>query len=137
MHPNRGINAGDACTQSHHGPGFFQVTPGLEKLRDPGGCRTDNDGIAVITIALRIDVAVRINHACSLCPASWAVSIARLASAEGYGMIGPQIAATLTHTKEHTSCRDMLLSAPSQPSAVRSARRCAPRRKNRMPSSPR
>ncbi len=40
-------------------------------------------------------------------------------------MIVPQIVATLTHTKEQTSCRDMLLSEPSQPSAVRSARRCA------------
>jgi hypothetical protein len=81
MHPDRSIDAGDACTQGHYGPGFFQVTPDLEELRDPGGCRTGNDGIAVILIALRIDVAVRINHACSLYQSPWAVSIACLASA--------------------------------------------------------
>src|SRR4029434_10573404 len=100
MHPDRGIDAGDACTQGHYGLGFFQVTPDLEELRDPSRCRTGNDGIAIITIALRVDVAVWINDACSLYPSPWAGSIARLASAEGYGMIGPHIAATLTHLKE-------------------------------------
>ena len=81
MHPDRGIDARDARTQGHHGPGFFQITPDLEKLGDPGGRRTSNDGITVITIALRVDVAMRINHACSLPQSLWAVSIARLASA--------------------------------------------------------
>ena len=66
MHPDCGIDAGDVCAQGHHGPRFFQVAPDLEKLGNSGGCRTGNDGIAVITIALRVDVAVRINHACSL-----------------------------------------------------------------------
>src|SRR5262252_4940105 len=100
MHPNRSVEVGDARTQGHHSAGFFQITPDLEKLGHSCGRRTGNDGIAVITIALRVDVAVRINHACSLCQFSWAGSIARLASAWGYGMIGPHIAATLTHTKE-------------------------------------
>src|SRR5262245_21493995 len=122
MHPDRGIDAGDARTQSHHGLGFFQVTPDLEKLGHSGGRRTGNDGTAVITTAVHVDMAVRINHTCSLYRAPWAVSIARLASAWGYGMIGPHIAATLTHLKEQMSCRDMSLSEPSQPSAVRSAR---------------
>jgi hypothetical protein len=52
--------------QGRHSPGFFQVTPDLEQLGNSGGCRTGNDGIAVITIALRVDMAVRINHVCSL-----------------------------------------------------------------------
>ena len=33
-------------------------------------------------------------------------------------------------TKEQTSCRDMLLNEPSQPSAVQSARRCAAAQKS-------
>jgi hypothetical protein len=81
MHPDRGIDAENAGAQGHRAPGFFQITPDLKKLCDPGGYRTSDDSIAVILIALRIDVTVGINHACSLSQACWVVSIARLASA--------------------------------------------------------
>jgi hypothetical protein len=70
MHPDRSIDAGDICAQGHHSLGFFQVTPDLEKLGNSGGRRTGNDGITVITIAVHVDMAVRINHACSLYQAS-------------------------------------------------------------------
>src|SRR6188474_2269358 len=109
MDPDRGIDAGDAGTQGYDKARFLQVTPDLEELGEPGRCCAGNNGIAVILIAVHIDMAVRINHASSLPQTLWVVSIPRLALAEGYGMIGPHITATLTSTEEQTSCRGMLL----------------------------